>query len=99
MADDAAEAVRFHRRHFLQQILNHRPANRDEGVAVVEAERREFVALTAEVQSLSQGEFAGVGSKFDFPIRFTEDPASPTTSAQRNAQGVSRPTVSDGDLL
>ena len=61
MADDAAKAVRFHRRHFLQHILNHRPANRDEGVAVVETERGEFVALAADVQRLGQGEFAGAG--------------------------------------
>lgn len=61
MADHAAKAVRFHRRHFLQHILNHRPANRDERVAVVEAERGEFVALAADVQSLAQGEFAGAG--------------------------------------
>ena len=61
MADDAAKAVRFHRRHFLQHILNHRPANRDEGVAVVETERGEFVALAADVQRLAQGQFAGAG--------------------------------------
>ena len=56
MADHAPESVRLHRRHFPQQILNERPADGHEGVAVVETERRELVALAAR-QSVSPQPF------------------------------------------
>jgi hypothetical protein len=38
------KTVRFRRRHLSQQILDHGPPNRRERIAIVEAERREFVA-------------------------------------------------------
>ena len=66
MTNDAPKAMSFHWRHFLKHILNHRPANRDEGVAIIETERRELVALAAEVESLAQGQFTGTRSFPEF---------------------------------
>lgn len=57
MSDHAPKTLRLHRRHFPQQVLDQRPPNRREGVAVVKAKRRELVALAAEVESFPQGEF------------------------------------------
>jgi len=54
--------VSLHRRHFPQQVLDQGSPNRRKGVAIVEAERREPVALAADVESFPQGEFT--------PLRF-----------------------------
>src|SRR5262245_47495687 len=67
MSDHTSKGMRLHRRHFAEQILNHRPANGDKGVAVVKTERREFVAFAADVQSLTQGEFMRAGGFPELP--------------------------------
>ena len=61
MSDDATKAVCFHRWQLAQQVLNHGARDGDEGIAIVEAERREFVALAADVQSLAQSQLAWTG--------------------------------------
>ena len=49
--------MRLDRRQLLYQVLDECPTNRREGVAIVETERREFVAPAAEVERFPQGEF------------------------------------------
>ena len=57
MSNHASKTVSLHRRHFSQQVLDQCSPNRCKGVAIVETERRELVALAAKVESFPQSKF------------------------------------------
>jgi hypothetical protein len=55
MADGGANDLRLYGRHLLKVIFDQGPANGREGVAIVERERGEFVAIMAHLKCLADG--------------------------------------------